>query len=64
MSSPQRIAVIGCGGSGKTYAATRLAERHGLPLVHADDLVHRGGVLQPEAEWQAELARVATATRG
>ena len=51
----QRIAVIGCGGAGKTFIATRLATKHGLPLIHADELVYRGGVLQPEAQWQAEL---------
>ena len=52
---PRRIAVVGCGGAGKTFLATRLASKHGLPLVHADEIVHRDGVLQPEAEWQAEL---------
>ena len=52
---PRRIAVVGCGGAGKTYAAQALAARHGLPVVHVDEIVFRGGALQAEAEWQAEL---------
>jgi adenylate kinase family enzyme len=52
---PRRIAVVGCGGSGKTYVARALAAKHGLPLVHADGIVYRNGILQPETEWQAEL---------
>jgi adenylate kinase family enzyme len=38
----QRIAVLGCGGSGKTTLARRLGEQLGLPVVHGD--LHR-------AEW-------------
>jgi adenylate kinase family enzyme len=53
--APRRIAVVGCGGAGKTYVAKRLASKYTLPLIHADEIVFRDGVLRPEAEWQAEL---------
>src|SRR3954451_13016894 len=52
---PRRIAVVGCGGAGKTYVGTRLASKYALPLIHADEIVYRDGALQPEAEWQAGL---------
>ena len=32
----ERIAIVGCGGSGKTYLARELAERLDLPLTHLD----------------------------
>lgn len=33
-----RTFIIGNGGSGKSWLGRRLAERHGVPLVHLDDL--------------------------
>jgi adenylate kinase family enzyme len=52
----RRVAVIGCGGAGKTAVARALATRHGLPLVQADPLVYPDGhTARPEAEWQPEL---------
>lgn len=39
-----RIAVIGCGGSGKTYVARRLAEHLNLPLTHLDGVYY-------DADW-------------
>jgi adenylate kinase family enzyme len=39
-----RIAVVGCGGSGKTYVARRLAERLKLPLTHLDGVYY-------DADW-------------
>jgi hypothetical protein len=47
--------VLGCGGAGKTFVAGALGARLGLPVVHADEIVFRGGALRPESEWQAEL---------
>jgi adenylate kinase family enzyme len=32
----ERIAIVGCGGSGKTYLARQLAQRLNLPLTHLD----------------------------
>jgi adenylate kinase family enzyme len=32
----RKIAVVGCGGSGKTYVARRLGEVLGLPVTHLD----------------------------
>src|SRR3954453_17795453 len=57
LAHAQRIAVIGCGGAGKTFVATRLATKYGLPLIHADGLVYRDGELQPEAEGKGGTER-------
>jgi adenylate kinase family enzyme len=51
----RRVAVLGCGGAGKTTVARELARRHGLPLVDADSIVHPPDGSPAEAEWQAEL---------
>lgn len=56
----RRVAVIGCGGAGKTTLARELAAGLGLPVVHADFVVyHDGDAPRPEAEWQEELAALA-----
>ena len=39
-----RIAIIGCGGSGKTYLANRLAALLNLPLTHLDGVYY-------DADW-------------
>lgn len=36
----ERIAVIGCGGSGKTHLATQLADMLDLPLTHLDGVYY------------------------
>lgn len=36
VASMQRVAVIGCGGSGKTTLANALANRLGAPVIHID----------------------------
>jgi adenylate kinase family enzyme len=41
-----RITVIGCGGSGKTYLSNQLAATLGLPITHLDALYY-------DAEWKA-----------
>ena len=56
----RRVAVIGCGGSGKTTLARELTGRLGLPVVHADFVVYRNGdAPRSEAEWRADLAALA-----
>jgi adenylate kinase family enzyme len=56
----RRVAVIGCGGAGKTTLARELALRLSLPVFHGDFVVFRDGeVPRPEGEWQAELAALA-----
>jgi adenylate kinase family enzyme len=40
----ERVVVVGCGGSGKTYVARRLAERLNLPLTHLDGVYY-------DADW-------------
>ncbi|MGH3929553.1 MAG: DNA topology modulation protein FlaR [Pseudonocardiaceae bacterium] len=40
-----RIAIIGCGGSGKTYLANRLAALLNLPLTHLDGVYY-------DADWK------------
>jgi hypothetical protein len=35
-----RIAIIGCGGSGKTYVARKLVGRLNLPLTHLDSVYY------------------------
>jgi adenylate kinase family enzyme len=52
----KRVAVIGCGGAGKTTVARALALHAGLPLVQADPIVYADGhTARPESEWQPEL---------
>jgi len=52
----RRVAVIGCGGAGKTTVARVLALHAGLPLVQADPIVYADGkTARPESEWQREL---------
>ena len=52
----RRVAVIGCGGAGKTTVARALALHTGLPLVRADPIVYADGhTARPEHEWQPEL---------
>lgn len=52
--SPQRIAIVGVSGSGKSVYARRLAAATGLPLHHMDALFWRGAWEPvPEAEYLA-----------
>lgn len=50
----RRIAVIGCGGSGKTTLAIRIGDILGLPVLHVDDAYWQpdgaGRVVEPTAE--------------
>ncbi len=51
-----KILVIGCGGSGKTTFARRLAACTGLPLIHLDALFWRPGWdPTPPAQWHSQV---------
>jgi adenylate kinase family enzyme len=56
----QRVAVVGCPGSGKSRLSRQLAELLDIPIVHLDDLYwHRGWGRTPEADWQ-QIVRAMT----
>src|SRR4051794_24041963 len=38
----ERIAIVGCGGSGKSHLARQLAGRLGFPLTHLDAVYYDG----------------------
>lgn len=46
IAAVQRVAIIGCGGSGKSYLARQLAERLDLPITHLDAVYY-------DQHWQA-----------
>ena len=58
----ERIVVLGCGGSGKTVVANRLADRLGLPVAHLDALYYDSEWRPVDAEEFA--ARLRTAVQG
>jgi len=59
-----RILVIGCCGSGKTTLARAIAARHRLPTIHLDQHYWRPGWVGPsEAEWRAQVGRLAAEPR-
>ncbi len=50
----ERIAVLGCGGSGKSTLSRRLKERTGLPVVHLDrHYWNAGWTPTPDGDWEA-----------
>jgi adenylate kinase family enzyme len=50
----ERIAVIGCGGAGKSTLARRLGDVLGIEVFHLDRLNWKPGwVATPEEEWRA-----------
>lgn len=61
---PQRIAVIGCAGAGKSTLARALAAASGLPLIHLDREHWQPGWVEPdEAAWQTHNARLIAGER-
>jgi hypothetical protein len=64
MSGPDRVAVLGCPGSGKTTHAAILAKRTGLPLHHLDDEYWGPGWARPDHDaWLARLGALVAANR-
>ncbi|WP_370945710.1 DNA topology modulation protein FlaR [Amycolatopsis sp. cg5] len=56
----RRVAVIGCGGSGKTTFAAKLGRGTGIPTIHLDELFwNPGWVPTPKAEFVARQAEEA-----
>ena len=52
----RRVAVIGCGGAGKSTFARALGARTGLPVIHLDEEHWRPGWVEPpDAEWAARV---------
>lgn len=57
MTTLERVVVLGCAGAGKTWLATSVARRTGLPVVHLDALFWRPGwTPAPRDEALRELA--------
>lgn len=57
--APSRIAVVGCGGSGKSTLSRRLGAALGRPVVHLDAEFWRPGwVESPKDEWHARHAEL------
>lgn len=62
--TPERIAVIGSPGAGKSTLARALARATGLPLIHLDREHWRPGWVEPDAaEWRVRAAALAEASR-
>jgi adenylate kinase family enzyme len=60
----RRVAVIGCGGAGKTVLARRIGAVLGVPVIHADLHRHRWEDLHPTFiaadAWVIDAMRLAT----
>jgi len=61
---PNRIAIIGSGGAGKSTLARELGERLRLPVVHLDVEHWRPGwVAPPDSEWERRVAELVSGDR-
>ena len=55
----KRVLVIGCGGSGKSTFAQRLAQKTRLPVIHLDTLYWKPGWTEtPRAQWQQMIRQL------
>ena len=60
----RRVAIIGCGGSGKSVVARELGRRTGLPVIHLDTLFwSQDWQPTPPDEWRAIQERLVTEDR-
>ena len=63
-SDIRKIAIVGSGGSGKSWLATRLHEATGLPLFHLDkELWQPGWVMPPREEVAARQQEIVQGER-
>ena len=61
-ASWNRVAVVGCGGAGKSRFSVELGRRLGLPVVHLDAHYWRPGwVPTPDGEWDRVHASLVAA---
>ena len=60
----QRVAIIGCGGAGKSTLARKLGEATDLPVIHLDrEHWKPGWVEPPRDEWSARVAELVAGDR-
>ena len=60
----ERIAIIGCGGAGKSSLARQLGELTGLPVVHLDREHWQPGWVEPDREeWRTRVTELAAGER-
>jgi adenylate kinase family enzyme len=60
----QRVAVLGCGGAGKSTFARKLGEATGLPVIHMDRLYWRPGWdPTPDDEWAKAVEEISNQER-
>jgi adenylate kinase family enzyme len=53
----KRVAIVGCGGSGKSYVARELGQRLGAPVTHLDTVYYDGDWNELPKDKFAELQR-------
>ncbi|MFT3698409.1 MAG: hypothetical protein QM831_35020 [Kofleriaceae bacterium] len=60
----QRVLIVGPGGAGKSWLATRLAAKTDLPVIHLDREFWRAGWVEtPKPEWRARVAELVASER-
>lgn len=60
----RRIAVVGCGGAGKTTLANALGDRLAMPVIHLDEHYWQPGwVSTPDEQWREKQRELLSADR-